>query len=181
MSWTEEYNKSFPKMTQYLKPQETEHFKILHREVTEHEVKFAKLRDCMHGVGDNDGLKPGTYVNLVKKGKFSNETMMSDTWYEKWTNYELLQNAKGEVLIAGLGIGMVVLALQEKQEVTSITVVEKEQEIVDLVKNSLPLNEKVTIVCSDIFEYIPTQKFDTIWFDIWDNVCGDNWQEIVKL
>lgn len=39
----------------------------------------------------------------------------------------------------------------------------------------------VTIVQGDIFTYETTAKFDTIYFDIWDNICGDNWDGMKRL
>ena len=181
MSWTEKYDKAFPEMAKLIKPQETENFKITHTVVTENDVKLAKLRSAIHANRDNDGLKPGTYVVLSRKSSMYNSTIMSDTWYEKFTNYELVDKARGDVLIAGLGIGMVVLALQDKDEVTTITIIEKEHEIINMIKSSIPFNKKINIIHTDIFKFNPHTKYDTIYFDIWDNVCGDNWQDIVHL
>ena len=46
---------------------------------------------------------------------------------------------------------------------------EKYQEVIDLVKDQLPLNDKVRIIQGDIFEYEPEDKFNTIYLDIWNN------------
>jgi hypothetical protein len=174
-------DKIFPSMVQYLPEQETQNFKFEHFEVTEEEVRHCQLLDAIHGRSEYRAFKPGTYVRLIRKNVSFNNIIMSDTWMEKSTNYDVYLNATGDVLIAGLGIGMVLLGIQNKKEVKSIIVVEKEQEIMDIVKDNLPLNGKVTIVCADIFDYQSTQKFDTIYFDIWDYICGDNWKDIVKL
>jgi spermidine synthase len=125
------------------------------------------------------GFEPGTYVRLIHKP--TQTIIMTNTWMEWYTNTEFIRKAQGDILIGGLGIGMILLAIQDKPEVKTITVVEKEAEIIDLVTPQLPLNEKVTIVHEDIFTYKPTQKYDTIYFDIWNDVCGDNYEEMKKL
>jgi len=47
----------------------------------------------------------------------------------------------------------------------------------------LPLNDKVTIICGDIFKWYPLKgiKYDVIYFDIWNNICGDNYEDMKKL
>lgn len=129
-------------------------------------------------VGDNDfyahircGISNGTYMQLKHKG----EIVMSDTDMEKRTNKEFLRNAHGDVLIGGLGIGMIVLAVQDEPEVNSITILEKNQEVIDLVGSQLPLNDKVKIIHSDVFEWKPEKgkKYNCIYMDIWNYINRD--------
>jgi hypothetical protein len=181
ISYTKKIEQAFPKMAEILKPCESEHFAISYNIATEEDVKLCQLRDAIHGRGEYDGFKAGTYIKLRRKPSLFDEPIMSDTFMEKETQFEVLENAHGDVLIAGLGIGMVLLAIQDLPSVSSVTVVEKEQEIIDLVKPQLPLNNKVSVVLGDIFTYETTAKFDTIYFDIWDNICGDNWEQMKKL
>ena len=114
-----------------------------------------------------NGIHAGDYARLVDKE--SHQCVMSDTQMEQYTNRDFVLAAHGRVLIGGLGIGMVLLAIQDKPEVSEILVVEKYQEVIDLVKDQLPLNEKVTIVAGDIFDYVPDGKFNTIYLDIWNS------------
>lgn len=172
--------KAFPNMVQFLKERETEHFRLEYFDVTEEDLRRCSMLDAVQGRCEYRGLTVGKYVRLRRNNGFSN-VMMSDTWMEKRSNYGFFLNARGDVLIAGLGIGMVLMGIQNKPEVTSVIVIEKEQEIIDLVAKQLPLNSKVTIIHADIFEYQTKQKFDCIYFDIWDNVCSDNWTEMKKL
>lgn len=172
---------AFPKMAKILKPCESEHFAISYNIATEEDVKLCQLRDAINRRIEYYGFKAGTYIKLRRKPSLFDEPIMSDTFMEKETQFEVLENAHGDVLIAGLGIGMVLLAIQDLPSVSSVIAVEKEQEIIDLVKPQLPLNKKVTVVLGDIFTYETTAKFDTIYFDIWDNVCGDNWKDMKKL
>jgi len=120
----------------------------------------------------------GTYVRLHVKG----ELMMSDTAMERITNKGFIQHASGRVLIAGLGVGLILQAILEKSEVTEVVVVEKYQDVIDLVAERFA-HPKLRIVCADIFEYnLPKEeRFDTIYFDIWAEISTENLAEMRKL
>lgn len=125
----------------------------------------------------------GKYIQLLDDSDRWNGCIMSDTPMEKRTNRKFIIDAHGDVFIAGLGIGLIVLPLQEKEEVKSITILEKNPEIIELVGKQLPLNDKVTIVQGDVFEYeFPRgTKFDCLYFDIWNYVNSDVWEEMKML
>lgn len=124
-------------------------------------------------------LIPGNYVKLVDNSRI----IMSDTPMEKKTNIDFVENANGHVLIGGLGLGMVLMAIQDKPEVTKITVIEISQDIIDMVTSVLPLNDKVEIICGDVLEWIPPKgvMFDRVYHDIWSAICSDNWEDMVVL
>lgn len=111
------------------------------------------------------GIAPGKYIRLVH----GDELVMSDTEMERHTNMDFCIRAHGDILIGGLGIGMIIMAIQDKPEVHSITVIEKNQEVIDLVASQLAFNDKVKIVNADVFEWIPDQnaKYDMVYMDIW--------------
>jgi hypothetical protein len=121
----------------------------------------------------------GDYVRLTHNG----ECVMSNTDMEERTNMEFVRKANGDVFIAGLGIGLIILAIQNKDEVKSITVLEKYSEVIGLVKDQLPLNSKVKIIQGDVFEYdFPKgTKFDTVYFDIWNYINEDVYEEMKEL
>jgi hypothetical protein len=122
------------------------------------------------------GILPGNYIRLTHRG----EVVMSDTGMEKRTNANFVKNAHGNVLIGGLGIGMILLAIQDKIDVDKIVVVEKSEEVIELVKDQLPLNNKVEIVNADVWEYVPPFKFNTIYMDIWNYINTDVYKESMK-
>lgn len=122
------------------------------------------------------GISPGKYVRLCHK----REVVMSDTDMEKRTNAKFVANAHGNVLIGGLGIGMILLAIQDKSNVDRIVVVEKSKEVIGLVKDQLPLNDKVEIVNADVWEYTPLCKFNTIYLDIWNYINTDVYRDSMK-
>ena len=121
----------------------------------------------------------GKYVRITNCG----EVVMSNTEMEEDTNREIVQKAHGDVLIAGLGIGMIILAIQDKAEVRTITVIEKSAEIIDMVIHQLPLNHKVEVIEEDIFTWEPEKgfKYDTIYFDIWNYINSDIYEEMKEL
>lgn len=170
----------FPKMSEFLQPVEGKEFKIVHHELTQREINFHKFWDFINAHRESDGQEPGTIVQLRNK---YGTVMMSDTEMERRTSTYFLIKANGDVLIGGLGLGMVLLAVQAKEEVNSITVVELQQEIIDLVVPQLPLNGKVNVVCGDVFTWYPPKgvKYNTIYFDIWNACCDDNYEEMKKL
>lgn len=175
----------FEKMVDILPEGAKGEFSVSHIELSEKTVEFEKMVANVHGrMMEVYGLKAGKYVKLTRgKSGFGQEIVMSDTWMEQHTNEEIVSKANGRVLIAGLGIGLILLPIQSKLDVTSITVVEANQEVIDLVKPHLSLNSKVEIVRGDIFEWLPQkgEKYDTIYFDIWSNICGDYWPQVKNL
>lgn len=120
-----------------------------------------------------EGLPPGEYVRLIGNGTL----LMSDTSMERRTNAHFVTRAHGDVLIGGLGMGMIVLSIQDNQNVDSITIIEKEQDVISLMMGqpNVKFNEKVNIICSDVFTWKPPKgrKYDCIYMDIWPYVNKD--------
>jgi len=156
-----------------IKPAVSGKFEIKHFDITEKDIK--NINPFSFGASEFRTLKPGKYVKLVS----DKEVIMSDTNMEKETNMTFLEKSKGDVLIAGLGIGLILIPLFKNPKVKSITVIEKEKDVIDLVENQLNL-EKVKIQQEDIFTYVPNKKYDTIYFDIWPTI-GDNFYEMSEL
>jgi hypothetical protein len=155
-------------------------FEIKHFELSEDFVRKEKLRAIFNGTyGEVFQLAPGKYVKLVGRGSL----WMSDTDMEKRTNEGFVINAKGDVLIAGLGIGLIIAAVIDNPEVKSITVIERYQEVIDLVLPYLPGNSKLKVIAADINTWAPepSQKFDTIYFDIWATISAGNYSEMKLL
>ena len=174
------YKEFKPMVNIHTKEIKGERFNIKHVTLTDEDVD-KELRTAWRkhgGMNEVRGLEAGTYVVLRDSEK--REIIMSDTWMEQMTNIEFVRNANGHVLIAGLGIGMVVMAIQDKPEVESITVVELEQGIYDIVMPALSkhLNSKVKVVIGDIHDFQPEIKYDTIYCDIWNDISGGNWDEM---
>ena len=117
-------------------------------------------------------IDPGDYTKLSR----GTTLVMSDTPSELQDHKLFIKNAKGAILIAGLGLGLVTIEVMKKRNVTSVVVVEKSKDVIDLVQSYLPkeFEFKIELVHADIFDYEPKHAFDYAWFDIWDNICEDN-------
>jgi predicted methyltransferase len=153
---------------------------IQHKEATPETVKSLKISSIFSfSYREYYDFEPGTYTTLI----VDEEIMMSDTPMEIRTSREFIDVAKGRVLVGGLGLGVVLLEIQRKKEVESVTVVEKNQDVLDLIVKHLPLNKKITIVKGDIFTWLPDKdaKFDTIFFDIWPTMNADNYLQMKDL
>lgn len=123
-----------------------------------------------------DGIAQGEYIKLDINGVL----MMSNTAMEKRTSADFVINAEGDVFICGLGIGLVIMPLLEKEGVKTITVVEKYQDVIDIVLPQIKgydKENKLNVICADCFEYIPDKKYDTIFIDIWAYINSDIYKE----
>ena len=91
------------------------------------------------------------------------------------TSDEAIERARGKVVTFGLGLGYYTYMVSEKDEVASITVVEKDPDVIALFREYvLPQfshPEKVHIVNADAFEYaekeMPKERFDLAFVDTW--------------
>jgi len=91
--------------------------------------------------------------------------IMEDTDREAQQATRFLSAATGDVLLAGLGLGMVLQPLIDNQNVSSITVIEKFQEVIDLVSAHVPESNKIRIIKDDIYTWTPDKNYDVAWFD----------------
>jgi len=154
-------------------------FRVEHFVVTEEDAKLSRLRAAINPHRDECPVDPGSYTALRRSGKL----IMSDTISERWNHEDFVRRAEGDVLIAGLGIGMVAAAVLRKDSVRHVTIVEKEVDVIKLVAGHLPRQDKLEMLCADVLTWKPqrNRRWDHAWFDIWDGVCEDNLQDITRL
>ncbi len=76
------------------------------------------------------GVPAGTYKRLTRKGTL----VMSNAPDEISDFWRFVCRAKGSVLVNGLGLGVLLKALLNKQEITEVTVIEKSSEMKKLHK-----------------------------------------------
>lgn len=100
--------------------------------------------------------------------------MMAVTPYEINTMRGGVKEASGKVLTLGCGMGYLAYMASEKSEVESVTIVEKDQNVIDIMEKILlpqfSHKEKISIVKADALEYIKTLKdgeYDYCYADIW--------------
>lgn len=146
--------------------------------VKEGSAKLHQLQCLFSGQGAR-GIDPGDYTRLVCKGR---GVIMSDTPAECRDFSYFVREAHGSVLVNGLGLGCVVQALLDKPDVTDVTVIEIEQDVIDLVAPHLR-NPRLTVIRADAYEWKPPpgRTWDFCWHDIWDDICTDNLPLMAKL
>jgi hypothetical protein len=138
--------------------------------VTEEECKRWFFRDCP---------PPGEYTRLMRDGRL----WMSDTPDEMRVHSGFIYKAQGDILINGLGIGLVIANLLPKPGITSITINEISEDVIKLVAPAYLTDPRVTINHADAFLWKPEnkQRFDAIWHDIWSEYHTDLLPQMSKL
>lgn len=157
---------------------------IRHCIIDEKAASFSQLREAITR-GREGAVKAGTFAQLFISGSL----VMSDTEHERQSNWGVLRESYfGDILIAGLGLGMVLLPILARENVTSVTVIELSQDTVDLVVPHIKAAagkdaDKLTVIQGDIFEWKPPRgaRYHTIYFDIWGDICQDNLPAMRKL
>ena len=95
--------------------------------------------------------------------------IMEDSELEAEQADQFLQSASGDVLIAGLGLGVNIQPLIDNPNVNSVTIIEKHQEVIDLVWNNTPQSNKINLIKADIYTWNPDKNYDVAWFDSFIN------------
>jgi hypothetical protein len=103
-----------------------------------------------HFLGDHDGV------------------WMSDLPIEQAQMDRALRHMRGRVLVGGLGLGVFASRAARRRYVESVTVVEKNPDVIKLVDPHLS-HAKIRVVQADLFEYLCgwPGTFDAAFYDIW--------------
>lgn len=158
-------------------------------EVDEADIRLVNLQYAFSGMGSRR-IYPGTYRKLIttheSNGHSFRVLQMSDTYAELRDHHWFVANAKGGILVTGLGLGVVANALLLKQDVELITIHEINQSVIDLVAPLLYQKygeDRLQILCVDALDYKPepNEQYDYIWHDIWPEIRSDNKPQYTKL
>ena len=161
---------TFPSMAKIVPEGQIGIAAVSHYEIS----KLDALRDSMHGM-----YTEPKKIAILKVG---GQVMMSDSTNEERSNRTAVWKAQGDMLIAGLGLGMILHPILANPKVTSVTVIEKYQDVIDLILPTIE-SPKLTVICADIMDWKPAKgtRFDCIYFDIWADICTDNLKQINTL
>lgn len=184
------YDERFPQMYKVLPAKEFGKAQLRHFEVSTSQSAMTKLRALMNpGTRWYEYVAPGKYAALVIDGTL----FMTDTGHERWSSFPLLDNARGDVFISGLGLGMVLLPLLTNPYVERIYVLEKEPDVVGLVgaplfrylvqRVGLDRQRDLRILYGDVWTWKNPDKlkFSTIFHDIWSSFGPELLPEFAKL
>ena len=104
------------------------------------------------------------------------------------TMKEPIQNSHGRVLTLGLGLGYFTFHASQKENVSLVTVVERDAEVIELFQSLIlpqfPHREKIEIVQADAFDFmekeLPKRDYDTVFADLWHD-ASDGLELYLKL
>lgn len=148
------------------------------------------------------GLMPGYFSSLnecevgiaLLKDK---EVVMSLTPLERESHFVAQYSANGHVVIAGLGLSMITLSVLEKKSVRRVTVLEVDDQLIDLYPAILKGSSKklwedsiksrrLSVIKADCKQPLATElintlgKVDYLWVDIWNNLGNTEARSITK-
>lgn len=123
----------------------------------------------------------GNYTRLMYK----NSVVMSDTPDEVNDHWAPVRMAKGHCLINGLGLGVVLDLICQKNEVEFVTVVEISEDVMRLVGEYFReiYGDRIELIIADAYLFKPPkgERYGMVWHDIWNDLCGDNLEGMKKL
>ena len=106
---------------------------------------------------------------------YNGEVWMSITPNEINTMEPYIQSVEGNILVLGLGLGYYPFMISQKKNIKNITIVELDQNIIDIFNSHLlplfPHKEKIKIIKGDAITYLKNNKshYDYIFADLWHN------------
>jgi len=114
-----------------------------------------------------------TFIKYIRNGNtitvltIGRDIWMTDEPQYTWCLESFAERSYGHVLVAGLGLGIVVHFLAKNKKIMSITVVEREMSVIDLIKPLLPKDDRLAIVHDDFYDFMKKDqnKRDVV---IWD-------------
>ncbi|MFS0823148.1 hypothetical protein [Bacillus sp. 1P02SD] len=91
---------------------------------------------------------------------------------------EAVEKASGNVLTYGLGLGYYAYMVSEKPNVESVTIVDSNEDVIDLFQTYILPQftnaKKIKIIKEDAFEYarerMPKGNYDFVFTDLWHDV-----------
>lgn len=116
--------------------------------------------------------EPGTYTRL-RRGAVDFMTDLYEEWWSQRVAMEEAWRRGGDVLVTGLGLGLLAEAVlaPDPSPVRSLTVVELSRQVIELVGPYLGgrYPSRLSIVGGDAFEWTPPAgaRYSVVWHDIW--------------
>lgn len=139
------------------------------------EIKISKNKAYLENSQLGYFLKPYRYLNLSK----NNVTWMSLIPNEINTMEIDLNTMHGDILVLGLGLGYMSYSLALKKDVTSITIIEKDPNIINIFLKCIApsinkeILDKIKIIKHDALIYLNKEdlsKFNYVYVDLYHNV-----------
>lgn len=126
---------------------------------------------------DGQPLRADKYTRLFVDG----ELWMTDADFECATNSRFVDFAEGDVLVGGLGLGLIIRPILAKAEVNTVTVIERSADVISLIEPTLP-SPKLNIIHADVRSWeLPKKRcFNVIYLDTWRDVPNSDQRDDIK-
>ena len=118
---------------------------------------------------------------LYRRSRGVPETWMSLTPMELESHMPHIEAAQGKTAVVGLGMGMYLHNVLQKDSVTSVTMIEKDRQVTELLKKRSRFTEWPNvgklrpIIYKDVLTCTPVQaEFDHLYVDIWATLGDEN-------
>lgn len=120
-------------------------------------------------------------VDIVDHGDYFVLYNNGDRWmvYNKNKDFEIKDMyssydlAYGDVLISGLGFGILALWLCSKPEVNSVTVVEMSKDVIKIFKDNNTVPDKLNIINDNMITYNTEKEYDVLLLDHYERQSFD--------
>lgn len=154
--------------------------------IGQHKWKSGCMYSCYHATPPGH-KHPVDYIQVTKDLKITDLRIKGKTWMVDdpshwWTILNHAEDYRGDVLVAGLGLGLIVHALRRKKDVGRIVVVERCLDVIRLIK---PLVPECEIVNDDWYRYKPDFTPDGVFFDLYvgnaNQLMGQAIEETARL
>ena len=170
--------RGFPLMKNIVPEGKSGEYAIEHYTIPEDKARLAVTMATYHRDYLGRAIFAGEFCKLTHSGGI----VMSDSGGERYSNVEIVREAHGNMLIAGLGLGMILCGILPKPEVESVTVVEISHDVCHLILPHLSKYlskhiKKLRVDEDDVYNYTPDRKYDMIYFDIWGDYSGDTYED----
>lgn len=120
-------------------------------------------------------------VDIIDEGKFFALYNNGDRWmtYQKDYDIEIKQMyssydlAYGDILVSGLGFGILALWLCSKPNVKSVTVVEFSEDVIEIFKELNDVPDKLNIIHDNMITYNTDKEYDVLLLDHYERQTFD--------
>jgi hypothetical protein len=97
---------------------------------------------------------------------------MSTAWDEIDSQAPHVAAAHGHVVVMGAGMGVVLYNMLAKPEVTHLTLVERDTQVIEILRQVTNFNtwqgrDKLSVEIADAFDFRPASPVDYLYVDIW--------------
>ena len=148
--------------------------------VTPEDEKLEMLRSVFSSSSRGRFTPAGEYTRLMRGGA----VVMSDTPDEINDIRVPIRRATGNILINGLGLGVLLNAVLMKSNVCHVTVIELSGDVIELVGTYYKklYGNRLEIINADALKFRSNgSHYNLVWHDIWDNICEDNLPQMKTL